>query len=177
MRAIRTKEGKARNPVFSVSEKRRLTTSGQPYDVPEFITLPVGQEIDCPDAWRLCVKGVAVAADDECRKKFFDYVGEPGRKAIVEQIFLLRTASATTRLSETEQRHLNALEKAYAVDLKIAENGSGPESIRESLGVQNIARGGAGSSGNRQGDQSPDASGTPKNASGSDSDDDGTNDG
>lgn len=121
MKAIRTVEGLAVNPVFSSADRRRARAEGTLYDVPEFVTLPVGQEIDCPDCWRLCVKGLAVPNDDECRAKFFEVVGDPGRKAITEQIFLLRTAAKTTKLSAAEQRHLDHLEKAYAVDLKLAE--------------------------------------------------------
>jgi hypothetical protein len=121
MKAIRTVEGLAVNPVFSAAQRRAVTAENQPYDVPEFIVMPVGQELSCPDCWRLCVKGLAVPDDDECRAKFFEVVGDPGRKAITEQIFLLRTAAKTSKLSDAEQRHLSQLEKAYAVDLKLAE--------------------------------------------------------
>lgn len=178
MKAIRTKEGQARNPVFSVSDKRKALVNGESYDVPEFITLPVGQAIDCPDAWRLCVKGVAVADDDECRAKFFAYIGDPGRKAIVEQIFLLRTAAATTRLSEVEQKHLTALEKAYAVDLGIAEGKSDESSaVHQPTRGKAVKSSSAGISGDRPGSAGKNAEPANQNETGSQSGDDGTNHG
>lgn len=168
MKAIRTVDGLAVNPVFSSAERRRARVEGTPYDVPEFITMPAGQEIDCPDCWRLCVKGLAVPNDDECRAKFFEVVGDPGRKAITEQIFLLRTASKTTKLSAAEQRHLDHLEKAYAVDLKIAEEqkanalpGMGGET-----GKPDSGSGDAGGSGGGEGSPSENATESAKDTQG-----------
>jgi hypothetical protein len=163
MRAIRTKEGQARNPVFSVADKRKASATGEVYAVPEFITLPVGGEIDHPDAWRLCVKGVAVADDDECRKKFLDYIGAPGRLAIVEEIKLLRQAAANTTLTEQERRHKEALEKAYAVDLMIDEQRSqkgGKNAVSrlgQGAGKSTERSGEDGSGGTGSGTESPNA--------------------
>lgn len=163
MRAIRTKEGYDRNPVFSVAEKRKAAAAGEVYAVPEFITLPVGGVIEHPDAWRLCVKGVAVADDDECRKKFFDYIGAPGRLAIVEEIKLLRQAAANTTLTEQERKHKEALEKAYAVDLMMDEQRAKgrPDEVPglvQKSGKPSQPSGQTGSSGTDSGTESPNAS-------------------
>lgn len=120
MKAIRTKPGKARNPAFSVSERRRKLAAGEAYQTTEFIDLPVGESIDHPDCWRLCVKGMAVPDDDECRKKVIEYIGEPGRQTLIEEIRLLQAAAKQNALSPEDAKLLAAMEKAYAFELQVS---------------------------------------------------------
>jgi hypothetical protein len=96
MKAIRTVEGLAVNPVFSAAKRRAATAENQPYDVPEFIVM-------------------------------------------------------TSKLSDAEQRHLSQLEKAYAVDLKLAEEqkanalpGVDPATGNESAGSSDAGSSGGG---------------------------------
>lgn len=117
MKAVRTKEGQARNPLFSYSERRQARINGTPYDTPEMITLPIGDVIDHPDCWRLVVKGVALPHDEECSQKVLAYLGAPGRQAILDEIKLLQTAVKTSKLSPKDMKQLQAMERAYAVEL------------------------------------------------------------
>lgn len=128
MKAIRTKPGKARNPLFSVSERRRKLAAGEPYQTTEFVDLPVGESIDHPDCWRLCVKGVAVPDDDECRQKVLAYIGEPGRQKLIDEIRLTQAAAKQNALSPEDAKLLAAMEKAYAFELQVA---SGEASVEK----------------------------------------------
>jgi hypothetical protein len=117
MRCIRTVPGRAINPLFSRDEKNRVEAAGGVYDSTEFIDLPIGQEVDSPDAWKLCVLGKALPGDDECSKKTLAYLTSEKRQAIVGDIKLLREAMKQNALGEKDKRMLAMMERAYAVDL------------------------------------------------------------
>jgi hypothetical protein len=117
MKCIRTVTGRAVNPLFSREEKIRAEETGEEYDSLEFLDLPVGQVVDNPDAWKLCVLGKALPEDEACRKRVMAYLTAPKREAIVADIKLLREASKTNSLGEKDKRMLAMMERAYAVDL------------------------------------------------------------
>jgi hypothetical protein len=117
MKCIRTVTGRAVNPLFSRAEKIRAEETGEEYDSLEFLDLPVGQVVDNPDAWKLCVLGKALPEDEACRKRVMAYLTAPKREAIVADIKLLREASKTNSLGEKDKRMLAMMERAYAVDL------------------------------------------------------------
>ena len=117
MKCIRTVPGRAINPLFSREEKNRVEAAGDMYDSLEFLDLPVGQVVDNPDAWKLCVLGKALPEDEACRKRVMAYLTAPKREAIVADIKLLREASKTNSLGEKDKRMLAMMERAYAVDL------------------------------------------------------------
>lgn len=117
MKCIRTVTGRAVNPLFSRAEKIRAEETGEEYDSLEFLDLPVGQVVDNPDAWKLCVLGKALPEDEACRKRVMAYLTAPKREAIVSDIKLLREASKTNSLGEKDKRMLAMMERAYAVDL------------------------------------------------------------
>ena len=117
MKCIRTVPGRAVNPLFSRAEKIKAEAAGEEYDSLEFLDLPVGQVVDNPDAWKLCVLGKALPEDEACRKRVMSYLTAPKREAIVADIKLLREASKTNSLGEKDKRMLDMMERAYAVDL------------------------------------------------------------
>ena len=121
MKAIRTRVGRARNPAFSVEERRKKKAAGEPYSMAEFVEMPIGEALDDPDCWRLCVKGMAVPADDECKQKFFDYLGEPGRKQLLDSIRLTQKAAQQNALGPEDAKLLKAMEKAYAFELQVTD--------------------------------------------------------
>jgi len=122
MKAIRTKAQQTVNPLFSHAEKQAAKEAGEEYETQEFIELPVGQEIDHPDCWRLVVKGFAVPADPECTKQVLDYLGEPGRRQMTEHIIVLREAAKSNSLSAKDRKMKEMLEKAYAVELGLTNS-------------------------------------------------------
>lgn len=117
MKCIRTVPGQAVNPLFSRDEKHRVEAAGDVYDSIEIIELPIGQIVESPDAWKLCVLGKALPEDDECRKKTLSYLTSDNRQAIVGDIKLLREAMKQNSLGEKDKRMLAMMERAYAVDL------------------------------------------------------------
>jgi hypothetical protein len=117
MRCVRTVTGMAINPLFSRADKIKAEESGEVYDSLEFLEQPVGQVVDHPDAWKLCVLGKALPDDEACRAKVMAYLTAPKRQAIVDDIKLLREASKTNSLGEKDKRMLAMMERAYAVDL------------------------------------------------------------
>jgi|GEM_PF-3302143 len=120
MKAIRTKPAKAVNPLFSHAERRAARIAGKEYETSQFIELQVGEEVEDPHAWRLCVIGMAAPADDECRQRVLKYLGDPGRQQLIQDLKLLRQHAKTTKLSKKDARYLEIMEKAYAVDLGLA---------------------------------------------------------
>lgn len=117
MKAVRSIEGLAVNPLFSKDAQREARANGQPYDTAEFITLPVGEEVEHPDAWRLCVLGKAYPIDEECRQKVLSYMSNEQRQQTVADIKLLREAAKSNQLGKKDQKMLEMMERAYAVDL------------------------------------------------------------
>jgi len=117
MKCIRTVPARAVNPLFSRADKIKAGSAGEEYDSLEFLEQPVGQVVDHPDAWKLCVLGKAIPEDEACRKKVMSYLTAPKRQAIVDDIKLLREASKTNSLGEKYKRRLAMMERAYAVDL------------------------------------------------------------
>jgi hypothetical protein len=117
MKCIRTVAARAVNPLFSRADKIKAEAAGEQYDSLEFLDLPVGQVVDSPDAWKLCVLGKAIPEDEDCRKKVMAYLTAPKRQAIVDDIKLLREAAKTNSLGDKDKRMLAMMEKAYAVDL------------------------------------------------------------
>ncbi len=117
MKAIRTKDAQCPNPLFSHAERKAAIAAGKEYDTAEFLTLKAGESVDCPDCWRLVVKGMALPDDAECAQKVLEHLGSEGRQAIVADIKLLQQADKGHQLSTKDKKQLAAMEKAYAVEL------------------------------------------------------------
>jgi hypothetical protein len=117
MKCIRTVPARAVNPLFSRADKIKAEAVGEEYESREFLEQPVGQVVDSPDAWKLCVLGKAIPEDEACRKKVMSYLTAPKRQAIVDDIKLLREAAKTNSLGDKDKRMLAMMERAYAVDL------------------------------------------------------------
>lgn len=120
MKAVRSVVGTAVNPLFSKEAQRQAKAKGEKYETAEFIECPVGEELDDPDCWRLCVLGKAFPTDDECRAKVLSYMSDERRQQTVADIKLLRTADKANQLSKKDRRLLEMMEKAYAVELGLA---------------------------------------------------------
>lgn len=120
MKAVRSVVGTAVNPLFSKEAERQAKARGEKYDTAEFIECPIGQELDDPDCWRLCVLGKAYPADDECSKKVLSYMSNEQRQQTVADIKLLREAAKSNQLGKKDRRLLEMMERAYAVDLGLA---------------------------------------------------------
>jgi hypothetical protein len=117
MKAVRTVEAKAVNPLYSYEDKERAKKAGVPYDTPEFLVQSVGEEVDDKDAWILCVKGLALPVDAECSKRVLAHMTDAERQQTVADLKLLRVAVKNNSLGAKDRKRYEMLEKAYAVEL------------------------------------------------------------
>lgn len=83
------------------------------------IAVPAGTVIDNPDAWMLCALNKAVPADEECKEKLAQHLGNPRRLQLIEQIKRLRRANGVKQLDGKSKRWLEYMEKMYAKELGI----------------------------------------------------------
>ena len=97
------------NPLYLAASDR---TGIQPR-----LTLPAGQIIDDPQAWVLCVVGKAVPADDECRSRVAQHLGDGKRKAMLSNVRKLRAANGVKQLDKNTLKWLEYMETAYASEL------------------------------------------------------------
>jgi len=81
------------------------------------LPIPAGTVMDNPDAWMLCTLGKAVPADDECKERVDQWLGNPKRLALIEQIKRLRAANGVKALDAKTKRWLEYMEKTYAKEL------------------------------------------------------------
>ena len=121
LKAIRTKAAKSPNPLFSHTERKAARQRGEVYETSEFLTHDIGDLMDCPDCWKIVIRGGALPYDAECAKKVLSFLGSSGRSQITDDIKLLRQASAKGNLSDKDKKYLSHLEKAYAVELGLVE--------------------------------------------------------
>lgn len=117
MKAILLKAAQIVNTLYSHRDKRIAVKNGETYDTPQFLTLPAGHEVDDPECWRLCVTGDMAPADDECRTKVLNFLGSPGRQALLQKIRTLRAAHGVQRLAERDLKWLEYMETAYRSEL------------------------------------------------------------
>jgi len=90
------------------------------------VTIPAGQVIENPDAWRLCAIGKATPADEECKNRVDAHMGNPARLALIEKIKALISADGVKSLDVKTKQWLEMMKKTYAAELGI-EPAANPE--------------------------------------------------
>lgn len=99
------------NPVWlDANDEERKT-------IDERLPIEAGTVIDNPDAWMLCACGKAVPADDECKQRYDEYLGDPRRKQMLENVRRLRAAQGVKQLDAKSKRWLEYMEATYATEL------------------------------------------------------------
>jgi hypothetical protein len=88
MKAKRVKPGQIVNPYYSAEARRETIARGKVYDVKPFLDLPIGEEVDDADCWKLCLGNDAPLqpADDECSAKVLDAMGSEKRLAFLRNL-------------------------------------------------------------------------------------------
>lgn len=119
MKAVRLKEGQIVNPLFSAEARREAKANRQSYDVPEFLALPVGEIVDDPDCWLLCIDSNPAMApeDDECAAKVLAVMSSPARKEFLTRIKRLSHPDVKKQLSKGEQEWIEAMVEVYETEL------------------------------------------------------------
>jgi hypothetical protein len=118
MKAVRLKEGQQTNPLYNSREADEARRAGTKYEAPQFLTCPIGEEVEHPDCWRLCTTGDMAPADDECREKVLKWMGNPGRKLLLEKIRTLQAARGRNQLPKSNLQWLEYMETAYSKELQ-----------------------------------------------------------
>ena len=90
------------------------------------VTIPAGQVIENPEAWRLCAIGKATPADDECKNRVDAHMGNPARLALIGKIKALMAADGVKSLDARTKQWLEMMKKTYAAELGI-EPAANPE--------------------------------------------------
>lgn len=101
------------NPVYQAAQASGGDTKG----IQPILTLPEGHVMDNPDAWMLCALGKATPEDDECRERYDRYLGDPRRKAMLQNVLALRAAKGASQLDKKTLKWLEYMEAAYASEL------------------------------------------------------------
>lgn len=120
MKARYIREGRAVNPDFSNKAKRQAQLEGKRYDVPTYLTVPVGHVEEGPLCWTHCCPGhmgeppMCEPADDECRervKKWMD-IERPNH---LESIRVMALPENLKKMPKKKQEHILALAEAYGL--------------------------------------------------------------
>lgn len=114
MKATLLNEEEMVNPLYLTAVDK---TGIQP-----IVKLPPGHVIDNPDAWMLCAVRKAVPADEECKARLDQHLGNPKRKAMLAQVRHLRAANGVDGLDKKTLQWLQYMEKTYAAELAEADS-------------------------------------------------------
>lgn len=137
MKAVLTKASRTKNPLFSAKAKRAAKRQGVKYDVPMFIELPVGYEVEGLHVWGFCCNGYmneppfAEPADDECREKVLEW-NEKVRPKQLDQIQQMLRPANLKKLSKKQQEHVRDLGRSYGLgepDNEPAQQPAAPKSV------------------------------------------------
>ena len=110
------------NPAFSSKEKRAVESHGKSYNVPMYLELPEGFEVEGSQVWGLCCPGhmnaapVAEPVDDECKERVKKWMTTE-RPRQLEQIRQMAQPENLKRLKKEAKQHVLDLVRAYGLDV------------------------------------------------------------
>lgn len=120
MRVRLITECKSPNPAFDPAKALAAAKGGPAYSEPPDIVRQPGEEIEHPDAWRLCVSGhlnvppVAVPVDDQARAAYGAAL-KRRKQAIADLDLLLKNKKPA---NDQERAWLDSLRDAYFPELQ-----------------------------------------------------------
>lgn len=119
MKATRLKPGQMVNPYYSAEVKRAAKSRGEAYDIPAFLNLPVGETVDDPDCWKLCVgeDPVMKPADDECREKVLSVMSEPKRIAFLRNLQRQNQSEVRKQMPKGQIEWLDSMLETYGAEI------------------------------------------------------------
>lgn len=119
MKAKRLVPGEIGNPHYSEADKRAAKRNGVPYDTKPFLTLPVGEIVDDPDCWRLCVGSdpVMVPADDECKQAVLAKMNDAERKATLAKVIRLNHPDVRKQQTKEQLAWVDMMLEIYAQEI------------------------------------------------------------
>lgn len=128
MKAERLAIGQIVNPYYSSTAKREAIARGEVYDAPQFLNLPVGEVVDDPDCWKLCLGGTPVMApaDDECRNKVLSAMGSDKRLAFLRNIRRQNHPDVRKQMGKAQTEWIDSMMEVYGKEVE-ALDGKKPE--------------------------------------------------
>ena len=119
MKATRLKVGEIVNPFYNVTAKAEAKARGQVYDVPPFLTLPIGELVEDPDCWKLCLgtDPVLKPADDECREKVLAAMGSEQRAKFLQNLKRQNHPDVRKQMGKTQLEWLDSMLETYGKEI------------------------------------------------------------
>ena len=121
MRANRIKPAESPNPLYDRTAARLAKKQGKPYGEPEFFQHSIGEVVDDPHAWRLCVMDtpLAVPADAECAAKVDAELSKPKRQKFLRGLLKFHeNPQLVSQLGKDGQAYVNQMLTSYANQLE-----------------------------------------------------------
>jgi len=120
MKAKRLKPGSIVNPYYSGDAKRAAKERGEVYDVTPFLTLPVGEVVDDPDCWKLCLGAdpVMKPEDDECRDKVLAAMGSEQRLKLLHNLKRQDRPDVRKQMGKSQLEWLDSMLETYGKEVE-----------------------------------------------------------
>lgn len=121
MKARLIKPCQSVNTQYDYTEHRKSKAEGKPYPHDQYVTLPVGFEVEGPLVWSFCCPGHLNAApfaepiDDECRERVKLWM-ERERPNELENIRQMLKPENLKKLKKDVREHVMELGRAYRLD-------------------------------------------------------------
>lgn len=120
MKAKRIKPAESVNPLHDPMAAKLARKKGEKYTEPETLQHAVGEVVDDPNCWRLCLGSdpPLVPEDDECRKKVESFRNSPRRQKFLRGLLnFFRNQELINQLSKDNQTVIRARIEAYEHEL------------------------------------------------------------
>lgn len=129
MKAKRLVPADIRNPYFSFEKRREAMAAGKPYDTVPFLSLPVGEIVDDPDCWKLCIgdDAVMVPHDDECRAAVLAAMDSTKRLKFLQNIRAQNQPEVRKQMSKGQIEWLDEMLAAYGTEVEKLDSKPAPE--------------------------------------------------
>lgn len=120
MKAERIQPAEENNPLYDKTAARLARKRGEHYDEPESLKHPVGQIVDDPRAWILCMTEppMAVPYDQECKDKVAQFKNSPRRVKFIRGLLKFHTnTQMVDQLGKEGQKYIRRMLEAYQTEL------------------------------------------------------------
>lgn len=120
MKARRVLPGAMCNPFFSHAAKRAAREKNLPYTVPPLLTLPVGEQIDDPDCYKLCLgpNPPCVPDDRECAEAVLKAMTHPTRIAFLKNLQRQNHPDVRKQMPKAQIEWLDAMLELYGDEME-----------------------------------------------------------
>jgi hypothetical protein len=128
VKATRIKVGQIVNPFFSHDARRLAQQQGVAYDVKPFLDLPIGELVEDPDCWKLCIGDdpALKPADDECREKVLAVMGSEKRSKFLQNLKRQNQAEVRKQMGKSQLEWLDSMLETYGREVAALDAPAAP---------------------------------------------------